>query len=55
VTPILAIAACIYILWGLHWYTFVFFGLWVAVVICYYLIYGRKHSMLNVSSDPLGG
>jgi amino acid transporter len=54
VTPILAIAACIYILWGLHWYTFVFFGLWVAVVICYYLVYGRKHSMLNVTSDPLG-
>ena len=55
VTPVLAIAACMYILWGLHWYTFVFFGLWVSVVICYYLVYGRKHSRLNVTSDPLGG
>ncbi|WP_207840379.1 amino acid permease [Williamsia soli] len=55
VTPVLAIAACIYILYGLHWYTYVFFLLWVSVVLVYYLVYGRKHSLLNVTSDPLGG
>lgn len=55
VTPILAIAACIYILYGLHWYTYMFFLLWVGVVLTYYLIYGRKHSLLNLTGDPLGG
>ncbi|PYE13084.1 amino acid/polyamine/organocation transporter (APC superfamily) [Williamsia limnetica] len=55
VTPILAIAACIYILYGLHWYTYLFFLLWVGVVLVYYLVYGRKHSLLNITSDPLGG
>jgi APA family basic amino acid/polyamine antiporter len=55
VTPILAIAACIYILYGLHWYTYMFFLLWVGVVLTYYLIYGRKHSLLNLTTDPLGG
>ena len=47
VTPVLAIAACIYILAGLHWYTYVFFSVWVLVVIAFYLVWGRKNSVLN--------
>jgi basic amino acid/polyamine antiporter, APA family len=54
ITPILSIAACFYILYGLHWYTYVFFLLWVAVVLTYYLVYGRKHSLLNDTPEPLG-
>ncbi len=53
-TPILAIAACGYILYGLHWYTFVFFGLWVSAVLVFYLVWGRHHSALNTGRpDPL--
>ncbi|MBJ7290792.1 amino acid permease [Williamsia sp.] len=47
VTPVLAIAACAYILYGLHWYTFVFFGIWVGAVLAFYLLWGRHHSALN--------
>ncbi|SIS14724.1 amino acid permease [Williamsia sterculiae] len=54
VTPILAIAACIYVLSGLHWYTYLFFLVWVAVVVTFYLFWGRHHSLLNVTDDPLG-
>ena len=47
VTPILSIVACAYILYSLHWYTWLAFGGWVAVVLVYYLVWGRHHSALN--------
>jgi APA family basic amino acid/polyamine antiporter len=47
VTPILAIAACIYILSGLHWYTYAWFFLWLSVVLAFYFLWGRKHSVLE--------
>jgi basic amino acid/polyamine antiporter, APA family len=47
VTPILSIAACAYILFSLHWYTWVAFSVWVAVALIYYLVWGRRHSALN--------
>jgi amino acid transporter len=47
VTPVLAIAACIYVLSGLHWYTWLWFGLWVGVVVVFYLLWGRRHSVLG--------
>lgn len=47
VTPILSIAACVYILTGLHWYTYAWFLAWLAVVLAFYLTWGRRHSRLN--------
>jgi basic amino acid/polyamine antiporter, APA family len=46
-TPILSIAACAYILFSLHWYTWIAFSAWVAVALIYYLAWGRRHSALN--------
>lgn len=51
VTPILSILACGYILYSLHWYTWLAFGAWVAVVLIYYLLWGRHHSALNDGGD----
>lgn len=47
VTPILSVAACVYILSSLHWYTWVAFVGWLAVALIFYLVWGRKHSALN--------
>lgn len=47
VTPILSIAACAYILYSLHWYTWIGFTGWVAVTLIFYLVWGRRHSALN--------
>jgi basic amino acid/polyamine antiporter, APA family len=47
VTPVLSMAACAYILYSLHWYTWVAFSGWVAVVLIFYLVWGRRHSALN--------
>ena len=41
------IAACLYILSGLHWYTYAWFLLWLAVVLAFYFLWGRKHSLLE--------
>lgn len=51
VTPVLSIGACIVVLWGLHWYTWVFFGVWVSVALIFYLLWGRHHSALNDGGD----
>jgi APA family basic amino acid/polyamine antiporter len=47
VTPILSILACAYILASLHWYTWVIFAGWVVVFLVFYMLYGRKHSVLG--------
>lgn len=47
VTPILSVIACSYVLTGLHWYTYVWFLLWLSVVLAFYLLWGRRHSRLN--------
>jgi amino acid transporter len=47
VTPILSMAACAYILYSLHWYTWIAFSGWVAVALIFYLVWGRRHSALN--------
>ena len=44
VTPVLAVLACLYILSGLHWYTYAWFLLWLSVVLAFYFLWGRKHS-----------
>ena len=47
VTPILSIVACAYILSSLRWITWVVFAGWVLVFLAFYLLYGRKHSVVG--------
>lgn len=46
-TPVLSVLACLYILSGLHWTTWFWFGLWLAVVLTFYYFWGRHHSTLR--------
>jgi basic amino acid/polyamine antiporter, APA family len=47
VTPILSVLACGYILFSLHWYTWIAFSGWVSVALIFYFVWGRHHSALN--------
>ncbi|WP_068429383.1 APC family permease [Piscicoccus intestinalis] len=51
VTPLLSIVACVFVISGLHWVTFVFFGLWVGAVLIFYFAYSIKHSNLEPYPD----
>jgi basic amino acid/polyamine antiporter, APA family len=51
VTPLLSMAACAYILFSLHWYTWIAFSGWVAVALVFYLAWGRRHSALNENAN----
>ncbi|GAY13494.1 amino acid permease [Mycobacterium sp. shizuoka-1] len=51
VTPVLSVLACGYILYSLHWYTWIAFSAWVAVVLVFYFVWGRHHSALNGRGD----
>jgi basic amino acid/polyamine antiporter, APA family len=53
VTPVLSILACGYILFSLHWTTWIAFSLWVAVALIFYLVWGRHHSALNDGGDGI--
>ena len=44
VTPVLSVLACSYILFSLHWTTWIAFSLWVGVALIFYLVWGRHHS-----------
>ncbi|MCW3494355.1 APC family permease [Microbacterium sp. SSM24] len=46
VTPILSILACGYLISGLGWETYAWFAAWVLVVLAFYLLWGRRHSLL---------
>ncbi len=50
VTPLLTIAACIYVLSGLAAITWVIFGIWLAIVLTFYVTWGRHNSRLE--DDP---
>lgn len=47
VTPVLSVLACGYILFSLHWYTWLAFAGWVFVVLVFYFVWGRHNSALN--------
>jgi amino acid transporter len=51
VTPVLSVLACGYILYSLHWYTWIAFSGWVAVVLVFYFSWGRHHSALNAGGS----
>jgi APA family basic amino acid/polyamine antiporter len=49
VTPLLSIAACIYVICGLQGITLIAFVIWMAVALVIYFTWSRKHSALNES------
>src|ERR1700722_14780270 len=53
VTPVLSIAACAYILFSLHWYTWIAFSGWLAVALTYYLMWGRRQSALHGDANSV--
>lgn len=55
VTPILSVLACGYILFSLHWYTWLAFSGWVLVVLVFYFAWGRHNSALNNRGDSTTG
>jgi amino acid transporter len=53
VTPALSVLACGYILFSLHWYTWIAFAGWIALALVFYFVWGRRHSALNDSGGDL--
>src|ERR1700733_5326102 len=51
VTPALSVLACGYILFSLHWYTWIAFSGWISVALIFYFVWGRHHSALNEGGD----
>ena len=51
ITPILSVAACLLVLWGLHWYTWIAFGAWVGVALLFWAFWSRHRSALGHSGD----
>lgn len=47
VTPILSIVACLFVMFGLSWITFVAFAAWIGAFMVVYFAYGIKHSNLE--------
>ncbi len=47
ITPILSVAACLLVLWGLHWYTWIAFGAWVGVALLFWVFWSRHRSALT--------
>jgi basic amino acid/polyamine antiporter, APA family len=52
VTPLLSVAACLYIITGLPMSTFVLFAIWLAIALVAYFGYARRHSRL--AGQPAG-
>lgn len=50
VTPILSIAACVYLISGLRWITLLVFVLWLGVALVFWGFYGARHSRLVAST-----
>jgi len=57
VLPLLGVAACIYLMLGLPWITWIRFGLWLVVGMVVYFSYGLRRSRLSVGAhrNPQGG
>nr|WP_157345249.1 amino acid permease [Nocardioides sp. MAH-18] len=47
VVPVLTIAVCLYILSGIALVTWVIFGCWLALVLGFYMLWGRRHAVLG--------
>ncbi|WP_063755316.1 amino acid permease C-terminal domain-containing protein [Streptomyces sp. NRRL S-337] len=51
--PLLSIAFCGYLLYGLPAPTYLMFACWLAAALAVYVLYSRHHSRLQ--GEPLGG
>jgi APA family basic amino acid/polyamine antiporter len=47
VVPLLAIVSCSYLMFELPWETWVRFGVWLAIGLVFYLVYGIRHSKVQ--------
>lgn len=52
ITPILTVAACVWILIELPMITWVIFLIWIVIVLAFYFAYSRSHATLNTYVDP---
>ena len=52
--PVLGVIACLYLMLGLPWITWIRFGLWLAIGLVVYFLYGFKRSGLAkpLASNP---
>ena len=48
-TPIISILACFYLMYQLPAITWIRFGIWLAIGLVFYFLYGYKHSVLRTS------
>lgn len=48
--PLLAIGFCIFLMLGLPAITWVRFGIWLAIGVVFYFVYGRRHSRLRAEN-----
>jgi APA family basic amino acid/polyamine antiporter len=47
VTPMISIVACFYLMYNLPGITWIRFGIWLAVGLVLYFLYGASHSRLR--------
>ena len=45
-------AACVFVMWGLPWSAWIRFGVWLAIGLAIYALYGYRNSKLRKSSTP---
>jgi len=50
VVPAFGVLASLFLIWQLHWETWVRFGIWLLIGLVIYFAYGRKHSLLDPDS-----
>ncbi len=51
-TPLISIAACLYLMLQLPTVTWIRFGIWLAIGLVVYFLYGYKHSVLRSGKRP---
>jgi APA family basic amino acid/polyamine antiporter len=52
ITPIISILACLYLMLQLPVVTWIRFGIWLAIGLVFYFVYGYKHSVLRHGRRP---
>ena len=51
-TPLISVAACLYLMLQLPVVTWIRFGIWLAVGLVFYFVYGFRHSALRTGKRP---
>jgi APA family basic amino acid/polyamine antiporter len=55
ITPVISVVACFYLMYKLPGITWIRFGVWLAVGLVLYFLYGAKHSRLRNAAAATGG